>query len=121
MTRRGRLLAGLVVLAAAAGGYAWYAGSAQPSPTTPAVAAPLGPIGVGALGRVEPASRIRVLTQPGGMAVTRLDRLLVAEGDPQALAEDYAALRRHLPGLRVLGGCCGTDLRHVAAIGHKCR
>ena len=81
MTRRGRLLAGLVVLAAAAGGYAWYAGSAQPSPTTPAVAAPLGPIGVGALGRVEPASRIRVLTQPGGMAVTRLDRLLVAEGD----------------------------------------
>lgn len=42
-------------------------------------------------------------------------------GDPQALAADYAALRRHLPGLRVLGGCCGTDLRHVAAIGHKCR
>nr|WP_255568920.1 efflux RND transporter periplasmic adaptor subunit [Neoroseomonas alba] len=44
-------------------------------------AAPAGPVGVGALGRVEPASRIRTLTQPGGMAVTRLDRLLVEEGD----------------------------------------
>jgi HlyD family secretion protein len=80
VTRRGRLLAGLLVLAAAAGGYAWHAGSSPP-PATPAAAGPVGPIGVGALGRVEPSSRIRVLTQPGGMAVTRLDRLLVAEGD----------------------------------------
>lgn len=80
MTRRGRLLVGLVVLVSAAGGYAWYADSAAPPPAAPATAS-AGPIGVGALGRVEPASRIRVLTQPGGMAVTRLDRLLVAEGD----------------------------------------
>src|SRR5918997_1442081 len=38
-------------------------------------------------------------------------------GDPDALGGDHAALREHLPGVRVLGGCCGTDARHVAAVG----
>ena len=38
------------------------------------------------------------------------------EGDPADLAARYVALRSSLPGLRVLGGCCGTDHRHVAAI-----
>jgi S-methylmethionine-dependent homocysteine/selenocysteine methylase len=38
------------------------------------------------------------------------------EGDPFDLAARYAALRERLPRLSVLGGCCGTDLRHVAAI-----
>ena len=51
--------------------------SATPTP----VAAPAEPPGVGALGRVEPASRIRKLTQPGGFAITRVGLLLVAEGD----------------------------------------
>ena len=37
-------------------------------------------------------------------------------GDPVELGAAYAALRRDFPGLRVLGGCCGTDHRHVAAI-----
>lgn len=37
-------------------------------------------------------------------------------GDPEALAADYAGLLERLPGLAVLGGCCGTDHRHVAAI-----
>ena len=37
-------------------------------------------------------------------------------GDPRELGQDYAALRSALPGLRVVGGCCGTDLEHVAAI-----
>ena len=41
-------------------------------------------------------------------------------GDPQELAQDYHALQALLPGLRVLGGCCGTDLRHIAAIGGAC-
>lgn len=36
------------------------------------------------------------------------------EGDPVALARDNAALRDHLPSIRLLGGCCGTDHRHVA-------
>jgi len=37
-------------------------------------------------------------------------------GDPADLAERYVALRSELPGLEVLGGCCGTDIRHVTAI-----
>jgi S-methylmethionine-dependent homocysteine/selenocysteine methylase len=40
------------------------------------------------------------------------------DGDPEELGRAYAVLRARLPGLRVLGGCCGTDLRHVAAIGN---
>jgi homocysteine S-methyltransferase len=38
------------------------------------------------------------------------------EGDPVELAREYAALRERLPSLRVFGGCCGTDHRHVGAI-----
>jgi homocysteine S-methyltransferase len=37
-------------------------------------------------------------------------------GDPGDLAERYVALRRHLPSLELVGGCCGTDIRHVTAI-----
>ena len=36
------------------------------------------------------------------------------EGDPRDLAARYAALA--LPKLNVLGGCCGTDHRHIEAI-----
>jgi S-methylmethionine-dependent homocysteine/selenocysteine methylase len=38
-------------------------------------------------------------------------------GDPDDLGARYRALRRLLPNLSLLGGCCGTDHRHVAAIG----
>jgi S-methylmethionine-dependent homocysteine/selenocysteine methylase len=37
-------------------------------------------------------------------------------GDPADLAVRYAELRSVLPNLAVLGGCCGTDERHVEAI-----
>jgi homocysteine S-methyltransferase len=37
-------------------------------------------------------------------------------GDPDDLAARYADLRSKLPALRLAGGCCGTDHRHVAAI-----
>jgi len=37
-------------------------------------------------------------------------------GDPDELASHYPALRERLPNLRVAGGCCGTDDRHIAAI-----
>lgn len=36
------------------------------------------------------------------------------EGDPVALAAATTLLRERLPSVRQLGGCCGTDLRHVA-------
>lgn len=42
------------------------------------------------------------------------------DGDPDELAKSYRDLMTRLPGLRVLGGCCGTDLRHVTAIGRQC-
>jgi S-methylmethionine-dependent homocysteine/selenocysteine methylase len=38
------------------------------------------------------------------------------DGDPADLGARYAALRSRLPNLNVLGGCCGTDHRHVGAI-----
>ncbi len=38
------------------------------------------------------------------------------EGDPSALAKQYRELRGALTRLNVLGGCCGTDHRHVDAI-----
>lgn len=38
------------------------------------------------------------------------------EGDPAELAERHAELRALLPSVNVLGGCCGTDHRHVGAI-----
>jgi homocysteine S-methyltransferase len=37
-------------------------------------------------------------------------------GDPAELAARYVALRSDLPKLEILGGCCGTDIRHVTAI-----
>ncbi|MEV7798712.1 homocysteine S-methyltransferase family protein [Microbacterium foliorum] len=38
------------------------------------------------------------------------------DGDPVELAERVAALLDQMPAVRVIGGCCGTDARHVAAI-----
>ena len=38
------------------------------------------------------------------------------DGDPDDLARRHNELRARLPNLNVLGGCCGTDDRHVAAI-----
>ncbi len=37
-------------------------------------------------------------------------------GDPADLGMRYAGLRTTLPNLTILGGCCGTDIRHVTAI-----
>jgi homocysteine S-methyltransferase len=37
-------------------------------------------------------------------------------GDPTELGREYGALAPRLPDLRVLGGCCGTDHRHLADI-----
>ncbi|NHA69478.1 homocysteine methyltransferase [Phycicoccus sp. CMS6Z-2] len=40
----------------------------------------------------------------------------VERGDVAELAGDYVRLRELLTDLRVVGGCCGTDDEHVAAI-----
>jgi len=41
-------------------------------------------------------------------------------GDPLELAQHYRVLRARLRHLSVLGGCCGTDLCHILAIGRAC-
>lgn len=38
------------------------------------------------------------------------------DGDPVELAAQYRELLSQLPRLSVLGGCCGTDDRHIACI-----
>jgi homocysteine S-methyltransferase len=37
-------------------------------------------------------------------------------GDPAELADDYLRLHAEHPSISILGGCCGTDARHVQAI-----
>ena len=44
-------------------------------------------------------------------AMTELD-----DGDPEALATAHARLEELLPAITLVGGCCGTDTRHVEAI-----
>jgi S-methylmethionine-dependent homocysteine/selenocysteine methylase len=41
-------------------------------------------------------------------------------GNPVELGHDYRKLRTLLPNLTVLGGCCGTDHRHVEQICLSC-
>ena len=41
-------------------------------------------------------------------------------GNPAELGRDYAQLKRMLPNLRVYGGCCGTDHRHIEAMADCC-
>jgi S-methylmethionine-dependent homocysteine/selenocysteine methylase len=38
------------------------------------------------------------------------------EGDPADLAARYRELRKRMPNLNVIGGCCGTDHRHIGEI-----
>jgi homocysteine S-methyltransferase len=42
------------------------------------------------------------------------------EGDPADLGRRYRQLVDRLPALDVLGGCCGTDHRHIGAIASTC-
>jgi homocysteine S-methyltransferase len=37
-------------------------------------------------------------------------------GDPRSFGSQYRALHEMLPNLSVVGGCCGTDHRHVKSI-----
>lgn len=38
------------------------------------------------------------------------------EGDPAAFGREHRALVERFPHINILGGCCGTDLRHVRAL-----
>jgi S-methylmethionine-dependent homocysteine/selenocysteine methylase len=41
-------------------------------------------------------------------------------GNPSELGADYRRLMTRLPRLNVMGGCCGTDARHITAIAESC-
>lgn len=38
------------------------------------------------------------------------------DGDPKELGEQLSEIRHKFPHIRVLGGCCGTDMRHMKEI-----
>jgi len=38
------------------------------------------------------------------------------DGDPDEFGRESAELRQRFPRINVLGGCCGTDVRHIQAI-----
>lgn len=42
-------------------------------------------------------------------------------GNPVELGQDYARLKNHMQALTVLGGCCGTDHRHIEQIATTCK
>lgn len=41
-------------------------------------------------------------------------------GNPVELGHEHAQLKRRLPQLNVMGGCCGTDHRHIEEIAAAC-
>ena len=41
------------------------------------------------------------------------------DGDPKAFGGEYRELARVLPNLNVVGGCCGTDHRHIGEASHS--
>jgi len=52
---------------------------------------------------------------------TELDEVkTLDDGNPQELGQQYLNLSNALPNLNVLGGCCGTDHRHIEAICKAC-
>ena len=67
-------------------------------------------------------SRLRcVRANASAMSHSELDEAdSLDAGDPDQLAAQYAALRARHPQLNVLGGCCGTDARHIRAIAARC-
>lgn len=66
-------------------------------------------------------ARIRALRANASQrSHAELDKAEELDGDLHELGLDYRRLRERLPGLTVLGGCCGTDQRHVRAITAAC-
>jgi methionine synthase I (cobalamin-dependent) len=43
------------------------------------------------------------------------------DGNPGEFGMQIAALHAERPHINILGGCCGTDARHIAAIAHAFR
>jgi homocysteine S-methyltransferase len=68
-------------------------------------------------------TRVRgVRANASRMSHAELDESEVLDdGDPDELGRQLADLHARLPHVSVLGGCCGTDHRHIAAVASACR
>ena len=68
------------------------------------------------------ANRVRGLrANASTCSHAELDEATVLDdGDPADLARRYRELRQRLPQLNVVGGCCGTDERHIQQICEQC-
>lgn len=64
------------------------------------------------------AERIRgVRSNASTLSHAELDEAeALDEGDLDVLVPSHRTLEQHLPALEIVGGCCGTDARHVAAL-----
>jgi HlyD family secretion protein len=103
-SRRTRWTCVAVAVATAGLGFGVFAWRrASPSDTPPPVADAASGLGIGCLGRVEPASRVRRLAPPSSLATDRLTELRVVEGERVASGQ-------------VLGWFGDHDVR-VAAVG----
>lgn len=92
MTTLWKAVSGVVLVTAAVSAALYAVGERHEDKPVPVdAAADSQPLGIGALGRVEPASRVRRLSQPWTESATRLETLLVEEGEKvmkdQVLAE----------------------------------
>ena len=55
------------------------------------------------------------------MSHAELDRATTLDdGEPVVLARQFLDLHKALPALRIMGGCCGTDHRHIEAMAQHC-
>jgi len=42
------------------------------------------------------------------------------DGDPYELGQQFAEIRKNFPNVNVIGGCCGTDYRHIEQLAVSC-
>jgi S-methylmethionine-dependent homocysteine/selenocysteine methylase len=48
------------------------------------------------------------------------DAMELDDGNPEEFGRENSELRERFPRINVLGGCCGTDVRHIEAIARAC-
>jgi homocysteine S-methyltransferase len=67
-------------------------------------------------------NRIRMIRPNASrMSHAELDEAEVLDdGDPAEFGRECADIRRAFPQINVLGGCCGTDVRHVGEVAGRC-
>jgi S-methylmethionine-dependent homocysteine/selenocysteine methylase len=66
--------------------------------------------------RANPDWGTRLGYSPAGLARVNRDAITMLAGDIGLLAGRHRELVPGLPALAIVGGCCGTDARHVSAL-----